>query len=109
MRAFACEADLTSASVCERSLGCRYIFRWPTGQGAGAGQSCLRPLGRAKGAVVELPERWVPAATIEAASVAGVLREGPVASVWFAHFITPGPSRTWMSRPTARLRAFWNM
>jgi hypothetical protein len=31
-------------------------------------------------------QRGLPAAIIEAASVAGVLREGPVGSAWFAHF-----------------------
>ncbi len=31
-------------------------------------------------------ERWLPANIIEAASMAGVLREGPVGSAWFAHF-----------------------
>ena len=30
-------------------------------------------------------KRWLPAAIIEAASAAGVLREGPVGSAWFAH------------------------
>ena len=30
-------------------------------------------------------KRWLPSAIIEAASTAGVLREGPVGSAWFAH------------------------
>ena len=31
-------------------------------------------------------KRWLPSAIIEAASAAGVLREGPGGSAWFAHF-----------------------
>jgi hypothetical protein len=38
-----------------------------------------------KGGLVELPDVGCRQRS-EAASVAGVLREGPVASVWFAHF-----------------------
>jgi hypothetical protein len=35
-------------------------------------------------------QRGLPAAIIEAASVAGVLREGPLGSAWFAHFDRAG-------------------
>jgi hypothetical protein len=35
-------------------------------------------------------KRWLPPAIIEAASAAGVLREGPVGSAWFAHFDVEG-------------------
>ena len=31
-------------------------------------------------------KRFLPSAIIEAASAAGVLREGPAGSAWFAHF-----------------------
>jgi hypothetical protein len=43
-------------------------------------------------------QRGLSSAIIEAASVAGVLREGPVGSAWFAHFDHAGAvARTWMS------------
>ena len=35
-------------------------------------------------------KRFLPSAIIEAASAAGVLREGPAGSAWFAHFIGAG-------------------
>ena len=35
-------------------------------------------------------ERWLPSAIIEAASAAGVLREGPAGSAWFAHLDSHG-------------------
>ena len=79
MRAFACEADLTSASVCERSLGCRYVFRWPTGQGREPDRDVSVRWAERKGDWSNSPtwrnlkrQRGVPAAIIEAASVAGV-------------------------------------
>ena len=59
----------------------------------GAGRSRRLPLGRAKDGLVGLSglalsqtTGGLSAAIIEAASVAGVLREGPVGSAWFAHF-----------------------
>jgi hypothetical protein len=35
-------------------------------------------------------KRFLPSAIIEAASTAGVLREGPIGSAWFAHFDSEG-------------------
>jgi hypothetical protein len=35
-------------------------------------------------------KRWLPSAIIEAASAAGVLREGPAGSAWFAHLAGHG-------------------
>jgi hypothetical protein len=35
-------------------------------------------------------ERFLPSAIIESSSAAGVLRQGPVGSAWFAHFGSEG-------------------
>ena len=58
------------------------------------GQTRRRTLGRSEGRVVWVPPTWrylarkrfLPSAIVEAASAAGVLREGPAGSAWFAHF-----------------------
>jgi hypothetical protein len=57
------------------------VERWPERKTLWPNSPTWRYLGR---------ERFLPSAIIESASAAGVLRQGPVGSAWFAHFDSEG-------------------
>jgi uncharacterized protein DUF3991/Toprim domain-containing protein len=87
-----------SASASENSLDCHQAFRQPIGQGAGRIRTSVADRWAERKAVWSNSPTWrylkrkrgLSAAIIEAAAAAGVLREGPVGSAWFAHFDRAG-------------------
>jgi hypothetical protein len=76
-------AGLTPSFPIAERAGCRKASdrpvaeRWADRKAVWSGSPTWRYLAR---------ERFLPSAIIEAASAAGVLREGPAGSAWFAHF-----------------------
>jgi hypothetical protein len=69
------------------------VERWADRKAVWPGSPAWRYLAR---------KRFLPSAIIEAASAAGVLREGPAGSAWFAHFKgkVQSPTLTFAGRPT---------
>ena len=87
------------ASACGNSPDCRQVSRRRTGRERRRGldrpvaerwaeRKAVRPNSPTWRYLAR--KRWLPPAIIEAASAAGVLREGPVSSAWFAHFDAEG-------------------